>query len=314
MSIIFSKPYFLFAAIAACKNPVDRRAFAVLGGLFLSCWIHGAAAQSLSERQVRDVQEALIWTTEYDGLIDGKLGEGTRQAIGNFQKRTSSSPTGQLSPQELDRLLAEGTQIRDQQFGFKQYTDTDVGVSVGIPFALLGKSGKTKWGRHWDNSLVSIDLLRFGTEVSLKDLHDRLISINGRTVAYDRLVENDWFVISAFENGAAVYVRANLVHFPDQPAEIRGFSIWMSKDRPKSYQAIAPAMLSSFRSNYDKNTDVSNYPIGRAPAQGGPVAPVPALPPNPISNRALDSSGPAIQVGRCYRGLGECPPILSAFR
>ena len=117
---------------------------------------------------------------------------------------------------------------------------------------------------------------------------------------------------------AAVYVRANLVHIPGQPDEIRGFSIWMSNKRPDDFQSIAPAMLSSFRSDTDTSRDV--FSSGNRPSRGGDLIAVPpqgssiktgpvreALQVGPI--KTLNNNPPS--VGNCFQGLGDCP--LSAF-
>ncbi|PSO30607.1 peptidoglycan-binding protein [Bradyrhizobium sp. MOS002] len=285
---------------------------------FLCLPSNHADGQTLPASQVRVLQEALIWTTDYEGLVDGRLGPGTKQAISSFQKRGGNDVTGVLTPVQIEQLIKEGS-TKKEKFGFKQVEDANVGIAVGIPLGLLGKPTFTKWGKHWNSpeNGLSVDLIRFGADVTLKDFHDRLVGINNRRVAYDRFVDNDWFVISAFEKDAAVYVRANVVQLSSGASEIRGFSIWMSKDRPSGYQAIAPAMLSSFRSNDDKTNDAT---LSATP-RGGPLVPPPALPVNPPSTRtldaparALDTTGTAAPGRLCLNGLGDCPQVLNAFR
>jgi hypothetical protein len=261
-----------------------------------------AFAQSQTAPQIRKQQEALIWTTDYDGLVDGKAGEGTLAAIKTFQARIGHPITGQLTSLEEGQLLQEG-RARRAQAGFRQFTDHDAGVSVGIPLGFVQGPTRTKWGNHWyskKNGLL-VETLRFGTEVSFKDLFDRFLKINNREVAYQRFVENNWFVIAAFEGKAAVYVRADVVTPPNQPSEIRGFSIWMSKDRPTEYQAIPPAMLSSFRSNTDRKNDASsNETVGSTPP--AVVNPPPVV---------IQTSKSAVSVLDCYKGLGDCPAAMA---
>jgi peptidoglycan hydrolase-like protein with peptidoglycan-binding domain len=261
-----------------------------------------AFAQSQTAAQIRKQQEALIWTTDYDGLVDGIVGEGTLAAIKKFQARIGHPVTGQLTSLEEGQLLREG-RARRTQAGFRQFTDNDAGVSVGIPLGFVQGPTQTKWGNHWyskKNGLL-VETLRFGTEVSLKDLFDRLLKINDRKVTYQRFVENNWFVIAAFEGKAAVYVRADVVTPPNQPSEIRGFSVWMSKDRPAEYEAIPPAMLSSFRSNTDRKNDASsNETVGSAPPA--------VVNPPPV---AIQTSKSAVSVLDCYKGLGDCPAAMT---
>ncbi len=279
-----------------------RLAFA--GGAALCLGLAPAHPESLNDVQIRKLQEALIWTTDYEGLVDGKSGPGTLEAISKFQARIGNPVTGQLSPAEFIKLIKLGTANR-ASVGFAQFTDNDDGVAVGVPLGLVSGPTTTKWGKHWYSKQagLSIDTLRFNSEISLRELYTKLIGINNRKVAYQRLVENDWFVIAAFEGEAAVYVRANLVTPPDQPPEIRGFSIWMSKNRPSSYQSIPPAMLSSFRSDTDKKNDAStNVPMG------GELVPGPAtVIPNPPPPRPIQTTRPPGSAGSCLNGLGDCP-------
>ena len=261
-----------------------------------------AFAQSQTVSQIRKLQEALIWTTEYEGLVDGNVGEGTLAAIKKFQARIGHPVTGQLTSLEEDQLLREG-RARRTRAGFRQFTDNDAGVSVGIPLGLVQGPTETKWGNHWyskRNGLL-VETLRFGTEVSLKDLFDRFRKINDRKVTYQRLVENSWFVIAAFEGQAAVYVRADVVTPPNQPSEIRGFSIWMSKIGLPSTKQFLPRCFSNFRSNTDpKNDASSNETVGSAPP--AVVNPPPVV---------IQANRSAVSVLDCYKGLGDCPASMT---
>jgi hypothetical protein len=133
---------------------------AFLSAVTLCLSVAHADAQSLTEDEIRIQQEALIWTTEYEGLIDGKLGPGTRTAINKFQARIRDAVTGVLTPGEVQQLVREGNANKNS-FEFRQVTDSNVGVSVGIPHKLLTGPVSTKWGKHWDSSRLSIDTLRW---------------------------------------------------------------------------------------------------------------------------------------------------------
>src|SRR6266567_4872932 len=47
-----------------------------------------------SEEKIRKLQESLVWTSLYEGPIDGKLGPGTISAIKRFQKQLGEEATG----------------------------------------------------------------------------------------------------------------------------------------------------------------------------------------------------------------------------
>jgi serine protease Do len=306
--------------IRRSTNKADRRITTVAARLYrnilvfcgVAAALSSAFAQTLTESEVRRQQEMLIWTTEYEGLIDGNVGPETIKAIKKFQARMGNPVTGQLTPAEVADLVRQG-RAKKERAAFSQTTDNDAGVSVGIPLNWVSPSRRTKWGNHWYSKQagLAIDTLRFSGDVTLQQLYDRLISINNRRVAYRRFVDDNWFVIAAFEGEAAVYVRANVVTLPNQQSEIRGFSIWMSKDRPRDYDALPPAMLSSFRSNTGAAGPQPAPPLRPSP---GPEAGRPAPPPPaelPRNGPPIRADGPAASIGGCYRGLGECPPVLT---
>lgn len=287
-------------------------------GLFLFLFSPPTAtADAPTEQGVRIQQEALVWTTDYEGLIDGKSGDGTIDAIKKFQARMGHPPSGALSDDELVSLIKEGFAKRDA-VGFKQLTDATAGVSLGIPQNLLPRPTEKTWGKSWYSKQngIAIDTLRI-EDTSLRELYDKLLNINNRTISYQRFVDDSWFVIAAFEGKAAIYVRANLVHTSGQPDEIRGFSVWMSEARPADYQSIAPAMLSSFRFNTDGTRDVSTIPQGGLDNAAiknykkndyGYRRPVePAVPIVPRNDKP-------VALGSCFNGLGDCPISIFAFK
>ena len=307
-----------------------RKLLMGVGALAASISLLPALAYGPAEQAIRLQQEALIWTTDYEGLIDGKVGEGTIAAIRKFQVGLGHLATGALSDDEVVKLYNEGFAKRDA-VKFQQITDNSAGVSVGIPKGLFpAVATERSWGKSWysKENGIAVDTLRFTNDISLRDLYDKLLTINNRTVGYSRYVDDSWFAISAFEGDAAIYVRADLVHFPDKPDEIRGFSIWMSGKRPQSYQSIAPAMLSSFRSNTDTSRDVSSIRPSPPTHIGGPLVAAPPPDPSHIETRPVPASAPigpigpiATQnnrpppVGDCFRGLGsKCPITAFAFR
>jgi peptidoglycan hydrolase-like protein with peptidoglycan-binding domain len=87
----------------------------------------------------------LIWKGHYTGIIDGKEGGGTRQAIKSFQSDIGHKTTGNLSREELALLAKQGNE-RKQATGFANVEDGTAGVSVGIPKKLVTNSHRTKWG------------------------------------------------------------------------------------------------------------------------------------------------------------------------
>jgi Putative peptidoglycan binding domain len=261
----------------------------VLSGLVLAI---ATEASAQTDGQVRTYQDMLIWTQDYDGIIDGKLGEGTSQAIKDFQTRNGYDSTGKLTDAEVALLVQQGTS-KKQEVGFKLYRDVDVGVAVGIPSKLLASPTKSKWGTSWAaiNDRVNVDTLRV-SQVSLRDLFSRLSSFRHRRVKYSTL-KDTWFVVTGLDvDDAVVYVRATLDPATD---DILGFSARITKDWREQLGHVPVAMSSSF------------FLLGQTPVAdvGKPIPPPRDMHPNlpPVFQQRPTAS----DLTPCFNGLGDCP-------
>jgi peptidoglycan hydrolase-like protein with peptidoglycan-binding domain len=76
-------------------NMALRRVLSVMLVGAVACLQVGAAPQAT--KQIKEYQEMLIWTGDYDGMVDGNNGPGTKQAVMSFQKRVGRTETGALS-------------------------------------------------------------------------------------------------------------------------------------------------------------------------------------------------------------------------
>lgn len=235
------------SAMRKVGDPLRR--IAVLTGAVL-CWLT-LPATSESGKQIRELQEMLIWTGDYDGLIDGDLGQETRNAIKSFQQRLNHNPTGELTEKEKSLLKQNGAAAK-QAVGFKQVNDNDTGLSVGIPQKLVSGPTSTKWGNNWKakDGSISIDTLRFASK-SLPELYNRLTHFPGRHIDYARL-KQDWFVVSGTDkDGSEIYVRSlelpsEIIDAKELPSEIVAFSVVVDKSSQTAFRPIPIAMSSSF--------------------------------------------------------------------
>ena len=68
----------------------------------------GAAAclRRDAARRARRIQFDLVWTGDYNGLINGEFGERAIAAVKAFQKRNGGKETGVLNPPERAALAA----------------------------------------------------------------------------------------------------------------------------------------------------------------------------------------------------------------
>ena len=68
--------------------------------------------EGLPETERRAIQDALIWTGDYKGLVDGGFGRGTRAAMGAYARRTGATADGALAAQARSSLMAAANAAR----------------------------------------------------------------------------------------------------------------------------------------------------------------------------------------------------------
>jgi peptidoglycan hydrolase-like protein with peptidoglycan-binding domain len=257
--------------------------------------LSAAQALALSAGKVQTYQEMLIWTGDYDGMIDGNLGAGTLQAIRRFQERNHREPSGDLTDKEAALLLQQG-RSRKQAVGFGPYRDIDAGVTIGIPSRLVASPTKSKWGTSWaaSDDRINIDTLHV-TGRTLRELFDKLIGFKNRHVTYS-VFRGDWFVLIGVDvDGALVYVRAAADPTGDG---VRGFSVRIAKKWRDEFGHIPIAMSSSF--------GTFSQPVADDQAQQQPK-----LPPQMQPNRPPKEVAQPASIIPCFNGLGDCPAGFS---
>jgi len=168
-----------------------------------------------SRQPVRDasdllvqVQEWLIWTGNYNGTVDGSLGEGTLDAIRKFQSSIGSSVTGALTIPDL-RTLAERGLSQAKAMGFSLHVDATTGVRIGIPKKYLSSyhsDGPASVFESGDkNAMVVLQSIRSNS--SPTRMRDALIASLKDTVVTYSTSRRDWFVIAGSANSRQYYLR-----------------------------------------------------------------------------------------------------------
>jgi Putative peptidoglycan binding domain len=233
---------------------------------------------------ITQVQEMLLWTGHYDGIVTGTANDYTLDAIKAFQRSLGHAPTGQLSAAELNQLGNKANQLKTRA-GFQVIYDPSTGIRIGMPLGMVSGKNATKWGSNWassDNGM-DIDTLRFVGGPSLDELYRKLTTISGRKLRYSPL-RSDWFVLEGQDSdGRQMYVRAMA-----RGDEVRAFSATYERSyKDRAFPAIM-AMSASFQ------------PFAASPqAPSAPDTGPPSRPPSPPD-----------ADGDCFNGLGKaCPNI-----
>jgi len=161
----------------------------------------GAAAAILQ------VQEALIWTNNYAGPLDGSIGPSTVTAIKNYQLSKGHHPTGRLDLTEQNGLLATANEIRATS-GFRRLIDRQTGIAIGLPLAWLTKRESRPFGTNFisaDGSVV-MGLRFYRSNVEFAQLYNAMQQSLGPAVRYS-VFREAWFVLSGEQSDRKFYFR-----------------------------------------------------------------------------------------------------------
>jgi peptidoglycan hydrolase-like protein with peptidoglycan-binding domain len=203
------------------------------------------AAMPLAERIA--IQTDLVWTGEYNGLIDGEFNARAIAAVKAFQKRNRSRETGVLNPQER-AALATAAKARRDHVGWRTVTDSVTGARLGLPSNLVQpvsvakETGKT--GSRWSSAQGQIQIETFliaepGTTLPLVFEREKKEPPE-RKIGY-QVLRGDFFVVSGTQGLKKFYVRAQV-----KEGEVRGMSVLYDLANEGIMDSVVVAMSSAF--------------------------------------------------------------------
>ena len=188
------------------------------------------------------IQSDLIWTSDYNGLLNGEFSERLAEAVKSFQKRQNNKPTGLLTPQERTALSA-ASRPRRTEVGWRLVEDPTTGGRVGLPGAFATQSGPGATGTIWSSAQgqLRVETFRITTGATLEGVFEQQKKEPpGRRVGYN-VLRPDVFVISGTQGLKKFYVRAF-----GRNNEIRGITILYDQAMEGSMDPIVVAMASAF--------------------------------------------------------------------
>ena len=95
-----------------------------------------AAFEALPETDRKAIQDALVWTGDFNAVVSGGFGRRTFEALTAY--RTRSEGIDPLDPRGRAALLAAGTAARTAA-RFRVAVDPGSGAVIGVPERLLAK-------------------------------------------------------------------------------------------------------------------------------------------------------------------------------
>jgi S1-C subfamily serine protease len=198
----------------------------------------------VAERQ--DVQDALIWSGDYSGRLDGDFGPGTRGAIEAFQARNGFWATGHLTSEGLAALHRE-RRARIAEAGFEIRRLSALGVTIGIPETLLGAPESKDFGLDFvspDASGLPSLTIYSGPVYTAREFQAFYDDAVARDV-FDRDVyqvfRGDWLVFTGMTgDGTKQYS-----YMRNTPYGIRGFAFFYDAGDADRFDRIMVAMFNS---------------------------------------------------------------------
>ncbi|WP_238276630.1 S1 family peptidase [Methylobacterium jeotgali] len=215
-----------------------------------------SAFEALPEAERRALQDALVWTGDYNSVINGAFGRRTYDAILAWRTR-ENRPGETLDARARAGILAAAEAAR-RAARFSLRTDPASGVVIGVPEARLPKRTALPGGTRWQSADGRITLETRSAapgETDLDALFERTIApVPGRKITY-KLKRPDFFVVTGDTAEGRFYIR-----HAAGPETVRGFVVAYDKALAGEADRLVIAIANSFE------------PF---PAAGTPVAPVP---------------------------------------
>ena len=260
------------------------------------------AFEALPEADRKAVQDGLIWTGDYNSVVNGVFGKRTLVGINAYAKANKLPVTGMLDAKARTALAAAAAKAK-LEARFAVVLEPRSGVRIGIPAALLPKSASTPTGRRYemDGGLGSLETFApAGADADLAKLFDLMkIDGSGRKVTY-KLLKPDFFVVAGEVNGHSYYTRmASGVHAGARI--LRGFTFSYDSSLKFDMERISLAIANSFEPfapGDGAQPLVAGAPAVPLAAPAGP-APMAAPPPKPV----LAATGLAISATQVLAAL-----------
>ncbi|HWG03732.1 MAG TPA: peptidoglycan-binding domain-containing protein [Beijerinckiaceae bacterium] len=195
------------AALAACPSAVAQSPAASPTAIDPAFAAAQAAYNGLPEVDRRAIQDALIWTGDYKGIVDGQFGRGTRDSIIAYAKRSHLPSDGTLDDKARAALFATAAKAK-QTVGFAAINDPRSGVRLAMPQKLLPKVTALKSGTRYASTDAATTLETTADSADdLPSLFTQLTaSASGRRITY-KVLRPDFLVVAGTTPTGSFYTR-----------------------------------------------------------------------------------------------------------
>ncbi|MDR3375027.1 MAG: peptidoglycan-binding protein [Ancalomicrobiaceae bacterium] len=204
-----------------------------------------AAWDKLSLEDRRAIQDALVWTGDYNGGVDGAFGKGTLDALKSFETHHKLNADGTVDAEEAKGIVSAGTSAKAAA-KFTLINDAATGVAIGVPLALVGTPTRTEHGTAWTATSKQFTEETFALAETDKDLPSVFQQLkadtrDGRKVDYS-VIKPDWLVVAGQTNARKFYTRISV----NGDKHLRGFTFSYEKGVAPVLEKFAVAIANSF--------------------------------------------------------------------
>ncbi|MFN3891140.1 MAG: hypothetical protein ACK4MV_12135 [Beijerinckiaceae bacterium] len=261
------------------------------------------AFDALPEAERRAIQDALVWTGDYKGAIDGVLGRGGVAALAAYAKRVRATPEGVLADARRKQLIGEAQKLRAAA-RFASMQDPRSGATIAFPAAVLTRKTDLPNGARWSNAAGSASLETFrDADAELPAFYERLRApAPGRKVTY-AVLRPDFLVVSGEDQRGMFYTRAGRGEVNGRPMT-RGYTLVYARELQPSFETFLIAISNGFQPFAPAAVP---SPAATGPSTG-PVAPA-------GPRRVVEATAIALSPVRALTALSrDCPDMRVADR
>ncbi|MBE7248201.1 MAG: serine protease, partial [Actinomycetospora chiangmaiensis] len=260
-----------------------------------------AAFEALAEANRKAIQDALVWTGDFNAVVSGTFGRRTFEALGAYRARSGGADP--LDPRGRAALVAAGAAAKGAA-RFRVAVDPGTGAVMGVPERMLAKRTPLPAGTRWQSQdgRVTLESRSFppGTE-TLDTLFEKATApLPGRKVTY-KLRRPDAVVITAETGPGLSYIR-----YASGPQGVRGFLFGYDRTLAPEVDRLVIAVANAFEPFPDAARPQPVAGLAADPGAAARAAPTraaaqPSVPPLPAASLTLlpaAGAGLAVAPGR----------------
>ncbi|KQO65720.1 peptidoglycan-binding protein [Methylobacterium sp. Leaf88] len=242
--------------------------------------------EALPEAERKGLQDALVWTGDYNSLVNGTFGRRSYEALQAHARRTGGAGLPDAAGRAA--LLKEGAAARAAaRFAVKP--DPASGVVLGVPERILSKRTPQPGGTRWQSAdgRITLETKSYPPgETGLEAVFARITAPGpDRRVTY-KLLRPDFLVVTAETGTGKSYIR-----YAAGEAGLRGLTLGYDKALSGEVDRLAIAIANSF-------VPFPETAPASAPAPAATAVPSSSLPPVAGSRPAPVATGLVVAPGR----------------